>query len=79
MVRVRCLGLPGRTRYFPAEICRDDELPLQPGDHAVVTITVTDDEAAAYFGVGQRFTLWNGEDVGHGVISRKVYTASSPS
>jgi hypothetical protein len=79
MIRVRSLRSTGSIRYFPAEICWDSERPLRPGDHAVVTITVTDDEASAFFDAGQRFALWSGGDVGHGTISRKVYTDYSPS
>jgi hypothetical protein len=69
----------GLARYFPAELCWDSEQPLHPGDRAVVTITVTDDEAGAFFGAGQRFTLWSGGDVGRGVVSRRVFTDNSPS
>jgi hypothetical protein len=43
-----------------------------------VTITVNDDRAAAAFGAGQRFTLWPGDDVGHGVISRRDQTDYGP-
>jgi hypothetical protein len=68
----------GSVRYFPTETCWDSERPLRPGDHAVVTITVADDEASAFFATGQRFALWSG-DVGHGTISRKVCTDYSPS
>jgi hypothetical protein len=69
---------PGCDRYFPAGLCRDDERPLGPGDHAQVTITVTDDEAMSYLGPGQRFTLWTGGEVGHGIISRRAFTLSGP-
>lgn len=79
MIRIRPLRNFGSTRHFPAEICWDSEQPLRPGDRAVVTITVTDDDANAFFAAGQRFTLWSGGDVGHGIISRKVYTDHSPS
>jgi hypothetical protein len=79
MIRARPLRNAGSSRYFPAEICWEGERPLRPGDHAEVTIAVSDDEASAFFGAGQRFTLWSGGDVGHGTISRKVYTDYSPS
>jgi hypothetical protein len=46
---------------------------------AVVTITVTGDEAAACLGAGQRFTLWSGGDVGQGIISRRAWTEHGPS
>lgn len=79
MIRIRPLRNLGSTRHFPAEICWDGEQPLHPGDRAVVTITVTDDDASEFFAAGQHFALWSGGDVGHGVISRKVYTEHSPS
>ena len=79
MVEARPLRGAGGTRHFPAELCWDSERPLHPGDRAEVTITVTDDEARAFFDAGQRFTIWSGGDVGHGVISRRVFTDNSPS
>ncbi len=78
MVRACCLAKPEYARCFPAELCWDDEQPLRPGDRAEVTITMTDDEAPAFFGCGQRFSLWNGADVGHGTISRRVYSEYGP-
>ncbi len=79
MIRIPRLRAPGGIRYFPAEICWDDERQLHPGDHAEVTITVTDDEALDFLGAGQRFILWSGGEVGHGTISRKIFTQHGPS
>lgn len=79
MIRAHCLSKPSYARCFPAEISWDDEEPLHPGDRAEVTLTMIDDEACAFFGAGQRFILWNGEEVGHGTISRQVHTEYGPS
>jgi hypothetical protein len=79
MIMARPLRTVGHLRYFPAEISWDSEGPPRPGDRAVVTITVTDDEASAFLDGGQSFTLWSGGDVGHGTISRRVFTGNSPS
>jgi hypothetical protein len=78
MVRAHCLSRPSYTRVFPAELSWEDERPLHPGDHAEVTITMTDDEADAFFGAGQRISLWTGTDIGHGTISRRVFTEYGP-
>jgi len=78
MVQAARLRSPGGTRIFPAEICWDNEQPLHPGDHAEVTITVIDDEAPEYLDGGQRITLWAGGDVGHGTITRRVFTEYGP-
>jgi hypothetical protein len=78
MVRAQCLNKPSYARCFPAEISWDDEEPLHAGDRAEVTITLIDDEACSFFGAGQRFSLWDGVDVGHGTISRQVHTEYGP-
>ena len=78
MIRAHCLNRPSYARCFPAELSWEDEGPLHPGDHAEVTITMIDDEAAAFFGAGQRFSLWDGTDIGHGTISRQVFTEYGP-
>jgi hypothetical protein len=66
------------ARCFVTEMTWDDELPLHPGDRHVVTITVTDDDPAAFLGGGRRFTLWDGTEVGHGTISRQVFSEYGP-
>jgi hypothetical protein len=79
MVHARCLVEPGYDKYFPAVLTRDDEQPLSPGDHAIVTVTLVDDEAPAFFAPGQHFTVWQGADVGQGIVSRRVFCAGGPS
>jgi hypothetical protein len=78
MVRAQCRDKPSYARCFPAEISWDDEEPLHAGDRAEVTITLIDDEACSFFGAGQRFSLWDGIDVGRGTISRQVHTEYGP-
>ncbi len=68
----------GPARLLPAEIWWDSEEPLRPGDHAVVTARVADDQADAFLDAGQRFTLWAGREVGHGTICRRVFTDYGP-
>ena len=79
MVHTRRPGETGGHLFFPAVITRDDEKPLQPGTHTVVTITLTSDGAEAPLEAGQHFAVWNGDDMGHGIISRQVFTAFGPS
>jgi hypothetical protein len=57
---------------------RDDEAPPRPGDRVLVTARVTDDHADQYLDAGQRFTLWSGGEVGHGIVYRRVFTGHSP-
>lgn len=77
MVHARRIGEPSADKYFSATISQDDQRPLHPGEHAVVTITVTDDDAPSYLGPGQPFTIW-GAGTGRGIISRRVFTESGP-
>jgi hypothetical protein len=69
----------GPARYFPTEIWREDAAPLRPGDQVLVTARVTDDVADEYLDAGQRFTLWSGGQVGHGIVYRKVIPGRGPS
>ena len=78
MVHAQRIGQPDYHKYFPAAICQDEERPLRPGEQHIVTITVTGDDAPSYLAAGQRFTLWGGCS-GHGIISRRVFTAAGPS
>lgn len=62
----------GASRFFSALITpRADPVP---GDsHIVLVITVVDDEAGDYLGAGEEFALWRGHDIGHGVVTRRVF------
>jgi hypothetical protein len=79
MVRARCMRPPGEVRVFPAELHWDDDKPLHPGERAMVTITVEAENADGFFNAGHRFTLWSGDDVGRGVVSRRVIFEYAPS
>jgi len=78
LINARPLDRSTGAKFFPATISRDDQRPLQAGDLATVTITVTDEAAAAYFAPGQEFTIW-GSSTGHGIVSRRVFAESGPS
>ncbi len=68
---------PSQQRFFSAKIAWDDQQPLKPGDRAVVTITLTDEDAEMFFAAGQRFTVWNGHEIGYGTISRQIFTPAA--
>jgi hypothetical protein len=79
MVHIQRSASAGSDIFFPAVITQDDDKPLRPGVRTVVTITLPSDATAASLGAGQHFTLWGGSDIGHGIITRQVYTAFGPS
>lgn len=79
MIRCSNSATPAQRRCFPAAIYRPDDRPLAPGEAGVVvTIEVADDRASAFLGPGRQVTLWNGHDIGHGVISRRVFFTTAP-
>jgi hypothetical protein len=79
MVRASSLARPAHRKHFEAMIERDDEPFVHHDDREIVTITLTDSHAGDFFAPGQHFTLWNGRDIGTGVVSRQVFTTGSPS
>lgn len=60
-----CLVEPSRYSYFPAVISTGKELPGRTVAQALVTIALHASEAGAFFGPGQRFTIWADAVVGH--------------
>jgi hypothetical protein len=45
------------------------------GSRAAISVTfvVLGDDASDYLGTGERFALWDGHDLGFGVITRRVF------
>ena len=65
---------PTQHQLFPAVFFSDDDRPLRPGDKGVhVAMSVPDDDAAGFFQSGQHFTLWDGTDIGHGTVARRLF------
>lgn len=62
-----CLIEPSYCTYFPAVISLDWEVPSRAKVHALVTVALSDGEARAFFGPGQRFAIWADAVVGHSV------------
>lgn len=79
MVRGSSPARPAHRKYSEAVIERGDAPFQHHGDREIVTIALTDSHAGEFFAPGQHFTLWNGHDIGTGVVSRPVYTTGSPS
>jgi hypothetical protein len=66
---------PGTHRHkiFSALVSSSDGSTLRPGDHAVLTMRVLGDDAGEYLNPGDHFALWRGHDIGHGVVSRRLF------
>lgn len=68
------------SKLFSSLVTRDDTLGQVaeaaggPRDATVsVTFVVLGDDASDYLGTGERFALWDGQDLGTGVITRRVF------
>lgn len=75
LIRCSRLDEPALRHFLRASIYRDDDEPLKQGDCDVLaTVEVSDDDSCAFLDAGQRITLWNGHECGHGVISRRIFS-----
>lgn len=66
---------PGTHRHkiFSALVSSSDGSQLRPGGHVVMTMRVLGDDVTDYLQPGDHFDLWRGQDVGHGVVSRRLF------
>lgn len=61
------------SRHFSALVSSGDKPPGLPDDHVVVNMVVLGDEAGDCLTPGEDFALWRGHDVGHGVVTRRLF------
>jgi len=52
----------------------DDDGPFRPGGRQqLVTMRLAGDDVASYFGIGGHFDLWLGDDIGQGIVTRRLF------
>jgi hypothetical protein len=62
-----------RSQFFSALISCDDDGPFRPGGcQQLVTMRLAGDDVASYFGIGRHFDLWLGDDIGRGIVTRRL-------
>ena len=64
------------SQLFSALVSSGDGLlptAAATGPQVVVTLVVLGDTAADYLAPGEEFDLWRGQNVGHGVITRRIF------
>jgi hypothetical protein len=63
-----------RNQLYTALVSCDDGGPFQQGhSQLLVTLRLAGDDVPEYLHVGSQFELWNGSDVGKGVITRRMF------
>lgn len=60
------------SKLFSSLVTRDDS-PGTGHSGINVTFVVLGDDAGDYLGTGERFALWDGHDLGLGVITRRIF------
>ncbi|MBV9206265.1 MAG: hypothetical protein JO037_12910 [Actinobacteria bacterium] len=61
------------TEVFSALVDNDGDGPPRPGSSQImVTLRVIGDDIPDYLHIGSHFSLWSGEDVGEGVVTRRL-------
>ncbi len=64
----------GRSQVFTALVSCDDDGPFRAGSPSVLaTLRLAGDDVADYLGIGSRFDLWLGSDIGKGVVTRRLF------
>jgi hypothetical protein len=60
------------TKMFSALVSSDDNLAADSNTVAL-TVIVLGDDAGDYLAPGERFVLWRGQDLGSGVVTRRIF------
>jgi hypothetical protein len=72
MVIRGCHHETGASRFFNALVTTSADTVPGPS-HTVLVMTVVGDDAGDYLGAGMDFALWRGHDIGHGVVTRRLF------
>ena len=63
-----------RTQVFSALVDADDSDSYQSGKPEIVdTLRVIGDDVTDYLNIGSHFSLWQGNDIGEGVVTRRLH------
>ena len=63
-----------RVQVFSVLVDCEDDGPFRRGKpQLMVTLRVIGDDMPDYLEIGSHFSLWSGEDIGRGVVTRRLY------
>lgn len=62
------------SKFFSALVMNNGEgPPSQPDGSVMLTVALAGDDAREYFDIGASFSLWLGNDIGRGVVTRRMF------
>lgn len=62
------------TQMFSALVSNNGEAaPLPEADRMIVTVALVGEEPREYFDIGAHFSLWRGQEVGSGIVTRRLF------
>lgn len=63
-----------RIKFFSAMVTNNGQRsPRWKDHHVIVTIVITGDDAPEYFGIGNNLAVWLDGDIGHGIVTRRLF------
>jgi beta-phosphoglucomutase-like phosphatase (HAD superfamily) len=64
----------GSSKFFSALVTKQGEDQSWPEDDPVImTVALLGDDPGEYFEIGDSFAFWLGHDLGHGVVTRRLF------
>jgi len=61
------------TKMFSALVSSGGETRVADTNTVSLTVIVLGDDACDYLAPGERFVLWRGQDLGSGVVTRRIF------
>jgi hypothetical protein len=61
------------SKMFSALVSSADETLVADSNTISLTVIVLGDDACDYLAPGERFVLWRGQDLGSGVVTRRIF------
>ena len=61
------------SQVFSALVTPGEDLPRLDDHHVLMTVSLAAQDPSEYFEIGDHFALWLGGDIGHGVVTRRLF------
>jgi hypothetical protein len=61
------------SQVFSALVTPGEDSPGLDDHHVIMTVSLAAPDPSEYFEIGDHFALWLGGDIGHGVVTRRLF------